>query len=271
MISLIPCFFRFPLYVQHPEHHLYTKSEPRVLYIDSMRLPWTIFPQHGSVMWLLCHVIMPDTPERNLAALWGEIQRLYVRFGIANRYSGMRMTMFKTSSQPKMKGKAAELRDLGKVMVELWRQHANLDLHINMEILAILQGSAHMDQILTDNHDFVLPREASTDLLATCHLTLATWYQVFLHFKNSEMTKPLFGLTAKAHFMLHACVMSISEVSPRHMWCYSGEDFMSKVRPLCASSAAGNAMWQVTAKATEKYWRALDMTLRDPDLWLRNL
>ena len=60
-------------------------------------------------------------------------------------------------------------------------------------------------------------------------------------------------------------------MNPRHVWCYSGEDFMGKVRPLAASSTQGNTMWGVSAKATEKYVRALDMTLRDPALWLRNL
>jgi hypothetical protein len=53
------------------------------------------------------------------------------------------------------------------------------------------------------------------------------------------------------------------------VWCYTGEDFMAKVRPLCSSSAAANTLWQQTAKGTEKYVRALDMTLRDPSKWLR--
>ena len=46
---------------------------------------------------------------------------------------------------------------------------------------------------------------------------------------------------------------------------------MAKVRPLCASSARGNKVWEVTAKATDKYVRALDMTLRDPSAWLRSM
>ena len=31
----------------------------------------------GSVMHLLCHHIMPDTPEKNLAKLWSTVQTLY--------------------------------------------------------------------------------------------------------------------------------------------------------------------------------------------------
>jgi len=60
-------------------------------------------------------------------------------------------------------------------------------------------------------------------------------------------------------------------LNPRLVWCFSGEDFMGKIRPLCSSSAHGNALWQQTAKASEKYVRALDMLLQDPDVWLRSL
>ena len=46
---------------------------------------------------------------------------------------------------------------------------------------------------------------------------------------------------------------------------------MAKVRPLGSSSAQGNSMWGVTEKATHKYVRALDVTLRDPGAWLQTL
>ena len=33
----------------------------------------------------------------------------------------------------------------------------------------------------------------------------------------------------------------------------------------------GNCMWEATAKATDKYRRALDMTLQDPAVWLQSI
>ena len=60
-------------------------------------------------------------------------------------------------------------------------------------------------------------------------------------------------------------------MNPRMVWCYSGEDFMAVVRPLCSSSAAGKAMWNVTAKAMDKWIRGMDMVLRDPGAWLKSL
>ncbi len=48
-------------------------------------------------------------------------------------------------------------------------------------------------------------------------------------------------------------------LNPRMTWCFSGEDFMGKIRPLMASSTRGNSMWGAIAKGFEKYLRALDM------------
>ena len=60
-------------------------------------------------------------------------------------------------------------------------------------------------------------------------------------------------------------------MNPRMMWCYSGETFMGVIRPLCLSSSNANALWQVPGKACEKYRRAMDMLLRDPESWVKTL
>jgi len=70
-------------------------------------------------------------------------------------------------------------------------------------------GSAHCDEILADHpSDFCLPDAAADDLIATAFIYLTTWHEVFDHFKGGDM--PLFGLTGKAHIMLHACLLSRS-------------------------------------------------------------
>ena len=55
------------------------------------------------------------------------------------------------------------------------------------------------------------------------------------------------------------------------VWCYSGEDYMGKMRPMISSSTRGNTMWGVSRKALDKYRRAMDMICRDPEKWLRTL
>ncbi len=154
-------------------------------------------------------MLLTDTPQENLQQIWGDINRLYGEMGTENKYWIIRMSMFTTGSQPKMKGKAAEIKDLLPVLVRVWRKYYNAELEIHSKILVILEGSAHMDQILTDHpSDYALPSDVADDLFGTCCITLSTWYDVFLHFKNEEMEPPLFGLTGKAHLLMHCCVLS---------------------------------------------------------------
>ena len=160
-------------------------------------------------MWLLVHVLLPGTAEENLAKIWGDIVRLYDEFGIQNRYWVIRASMFKNKTQPKMKGKAAEVKDLLPVLVAVWKKYYNRDLDIHRKILVVLQGSFHMDDLLSQHpSDYALPSDVADDLLATCCITLSTWREVFRHFKKENVQPPLFGLTAKAHYLMHCCVLS---------------------------------------------------------------
>ena len=58
----------------------------------------------------------------------------------------------------KLRGKAAEIRNFGPVLLELWKRHHNTDIELHTTILECLQGSVRMEQIL-DEHPraFVLP------------------------------------------------------------------------------------------------------------------
>ncbi len=166
-----------------------------------------IFSLIGSVLWLLVHHILPADPETNLAQIWKDVQVLYEELRVENRYGQMRMTMFTSSSQPKMKGKAAEIKDLGPVVVRLWLKYYNKRVEVHRQILAVLEASAHLDEILTDHPtDFVLPDAAAEDLISTGFIMCSIQYAVFQHFKALDM--PLFGLTAKAYLLLRCCLLS---------------------------------------------------------------
>ena len=98
-------------------------------------------PLLGSVLYILIHFILPGNVDENLQQVWDDIQEGYEYLGSANRYGNMRRTMFHTKSQPKLKGKAAEVKDLGPVMVRVWRKHMNSNLLIHQKILVVLEGS----------------------------------------------------------------------------------------------------------------------------------
>ena len=86
----------------------------------------------------------------------------------------------------------------------------NVDMH--KKILIILKGSPYCDTILADHtSDYALPEEVADDLTATAHIYLTTWYEVSQHYKDDDV--PLFGLTPKAHFLQHCCLLSRSCLS----------------------------------------------------------
>ena len=211
-------------------------------------------PMLGSVLWLLIHFVMPDEPENNLKIVWQDIVREYDELGTVNRYGFMRQTMFTTKSQPKLRGKAGEVKDLGPVILRIWRKYHNPNLLTHLKILMILEGSAHMDEILEAHpSDFALPPEQADDLIATAFIYLRTWYEVFLHFKALEL--PLFGLTGKGHILLHACLLSRSGV--RH------HKNMTRVHFICvfSFSVAFRFFGQYKKKLEQRQTTTKDNTL----------
>ena len=76
----------------------------------------------GSTLYVLAHYVLTGAVEANVAEVWRDIQCFYEKLGAENRYGHMRQTMFHTKSQPKLKGKAGEVKDLGPVMVKVWEK-----------------------------------------------------------------------------------------------------------------------------------------------------
>jgi len=97
-------------------------------------------PLLGSTLYVLVHYILPGSVDENLAVLWRDIEKIYHELDSENRFGHMRQTMFHTKSQPKLKGKAGEVKDLGPVMVKLWEKHMNPNLGIHQKILLVLKG-----------------------------------------------------------------------------------------------------------------------------------
>ena len=161
----------------------------------------------GSVLWMLVHWVLGGTPEQNLQVVWKDVERIYKDDNVQNRFGQIKMTMFTTRSQPKLKGKAADVKDFGPVLHKIWKAYMNENLALHRKIEFIMRLMNHMDEIL-DEHctEFSLPQEAADDLIATGWACLSEWYQVSLWMKDEEHA--LMGLTAKAHWLMHCCLLS---------------------------------------------------------------
>jgi hypothetical protein len=66
----------------------------------------------GSIFWLLCFKIIPGDPKDNLASVVSQLKVAYSSLDTPHRYGMITQGMFisKKAAQPKMKGRAAEVR-----------------------------------------------------------------------------------------------------------------------------------------------------------------
>ena len=115
---------------------------------------------YGSVMHLLCHYVMPDTPEQNLAKIWTTSKMLYRQMGVPkeNRYGTMKLTMFKLGGTTKLRGKAGEIRSFGQVLSRLFDMYSNQHLELHQKMSLCLKLGVRMEKILDEHpEDFALP------------------------------------------------------------------------------------------------------------------
>jgi len=164
----------------------------------------------GSVLWVLVNWILPgDDKAAKLSVIWSDIVRIYREDNVSDRYGSLKLTMFTTGTTPKLKGKAAEVKCLGPVLVKVFEAYMNANLDLHRKILTMLQLSAHLDSIIDASvGEFALSQEAADDLVATGCSYLALFYEVSDTFKDE--TVALFSLTAKAHYLMHICLLSRS-------------------------------------------------------------
>ena len=91
----------------------------------------------GAVMYVLdC-----ETPEGNLEKLWEFLVDAYQELGSETKFSRLKMSMFRTKSQPTLKGKAAEVKDLGPALLLACYHFLNPRVGVHQMIVAVLEGS----------------------------------------------------------------------------------------------------------------------------------
>ena len=213
----------------------------------------------GSILWLLCFEILEDTPLKNLQSCWQFILQSYKAHGITERYRGMRkLTMFcKKKGGPKLKGRAAQVQNLTKPLLELWQHHMNSGSEINRKILTMLRLDVAMEKIMKDNSEnlaFAPPDSINFKKFgfaaAQIHRDLA------LHFATHK--PPLFADIPKLHAVLHS-VLACDYLNPKLTWCFRQESNMNVRKTLAMSCARGIQGPQVTAKMVAKMRVALDI------------
>jgi len=169
---------------------------------------------YGGCLYVLTNYMMPGSPEDNVATLWAQIKDRYDERGTPTQYSDLKKTMFNSRTGIKLKGKAAEVKHLGPILLELFQEYMNPLIAIHRQTELVLRLLVHLDVVVDRDPDAVALSDAdSSELLGTCQACFCVWTEVSEHWKGEGV--PIFGLTSKAHMLVHACILSSCTVLNR--------------------------------------------------------
>jgi len=176
----------------------------------------------------------------------------------------------KKAASAKLRGTAAEVKCIIPVLHAIWKKYSKgkyPEIEQNVELA--LRTSAEMDSLLAaTGEEFVVPPDEASTLLAHAITHYNAFWELREHFADDDF--PLFQLTSKGHYVVHACILA-SSLHPRLAWAYTGEDFMGKIRTLAQSCAKGVSWWEASNKVQLKWLVAMHLLFTDPSLWFRHL
>ncbi len=145
---------------------------------------------------------------------------------------------------PKLKGKAAEIRHLGKPLRDVFTM---------------------MEDILDEHQqEYCLPADAHQCFFDAVFAFLAILTALGNWYHGQGVL--LFNFTIKCHYLVHIAYYS-KYYNPRAAWCYSGEDFMQTIRKLVASCQRGTPPYLVCSKTLRKYASGLSFMMLGDACW----
>lgn len=219
----------------------------------------------GSVLWLLAFRVLAGEPQDNLSRVLGHCRDWWKEHGFSDVYRNMKVSMIGVrieapmESFPKLKGRAAEVKNLLFPMVHVWTRYMDPANNAHKEILLALQMSVRIEEILSANvKTNVFPRAVHAEFETCIFGFLALQTSVANHYNNLGYC--LFNVTIKSHMMAHIAKDS-KYLNPRRGWCYSGEHFMAHMKKLAASCCKGNRANQVSSKMLAKYKFAMHIKM----------
>ena len=235
---------------------------PCVIALDYMHCKYLGSLQliYGSVLYLLCHVLMPDEAEENLRKIAAFIKDFQKSEQTTVRYSQLfKFSQFQRGKEyPKMRGKAGELRHVGNAILALWRAYMVERREIHREILHLLEIDLEIDVILDRFHPqdgyYAVPAKHAKKIKELALQSVSLHTHLEEHF-TAEGLK-IFNITSKSHMMAHALVLS-KDIHPYLVWCFTGEDFMRSMSKLLLSSVRGVQPAAGLAKGSAKMRAAM--------------
>jgi len=152
---------------------------------------------------------------------------------------------------PALMGKAAEVRHIGRPLMRLFEEVMDNEDTIEIQIKLALINSVEMEHILETTRGYnKLPQHEAKRFKQAALNFVACSSALRAHFEEED--EKLFGFTVKMHYLLH--LADHAEYFHPHLgWCYSGEDFLQKVKRLSKSCCTAVSFDQVVGRLLQKY------------------
>ena len=208
------------------------------------------------VAFSICYAFTSYLWPHSLKIVWQRMQQLYQDLGIVERYRYFnRITMFKKQSGAvKLRGKAAEVKNVGLVVLNLWQQYHNGAVEVHRMVLAMLKMNVKMESILADHkHENHFSPMAAEQFQAAAFQMGHLNHLIANHFEKEEGVPNVCNMTAKLHMVMH-CAQYSGALNPRLVWCFSGEDYMRFMKTLGQQCCKGLQPQDVCTKMVQ-HWR----------------
>jgi hypothetical protein len=216
----------------------------------------------GSVLWLLCFRVLQGSPDDNAQRVQDMIHDYNIRNRRPDGWKYVKVTMFHSPGDyPKLKGKAVDIKRLGPALLDVWQQLSDAGDRVHRQVLLALKMGCRLDEII-DEHPmaYKLPDVAAQEFVSCTVALLSLLTVLCKHFLDLRMK--LFNVTVKCHYLLHLALDS-AHLHPRLGWCFSGEDFMQKLKRIVMASCRGSSPAISSRKVMDKYCFAMHLQLSD--------
>lgn len=214
----------------------------------------------GSVLWMLCYELLPQSPQKNLESVWMALVEEYQACGVTNQYTNLGLGSFcdptkPRAAYPKLKGRGAEIKDLMRPLLATWSKCMDASVPEHKVIEVLLSSQCKAQEILDDySQDAFLPvAEADAfmghiDDILKAYSIVARWADV--------RKVLLFSVVPKFHWYWHLGHRA-KFLCPRKGNCMLDEDYMGACKDLVRSCAHGTESHNVPLSLMEKYRFAL--------------
>ena len=150
-------------------------------------------------------------------------------------------------------------------LVEVWQKYMTSDDEQHVQILAGLNASCEIDTIIADNElEWCYTGSVLYNFQRAIFLFLLVQNQLGAYFPSIGIK--LFDVTIKSHALAHVAFQA-AFLNPCLTWCWSGEDFMSKVKLVTQNQVNGASAKLVTYNVANAYCSGMHFELTPAENW----